>query len=90
MFGGHGPRTAGRGEDCLDGRGEAPPPYDRHVPGELRPVQTLSLGYGRDRAGRTSIPLHVLEESGEEGKPPEYSVGGLGESADACRVPVAV
>lgn len=90
MFGGHGPRTGGRGEDCLDGRGEAPPPYDNHGPEGSRPVRALSLGHGRDRAIRTSIPLHTLDESGEEGKPPEYSMGGRGDSAGACRVPSAV
>lgn len=90
MFSGHGSRTGGRGEECLDGRGEAPPPYDPHRLEEPRPVRALSLGYGRDRAVRTSIPLHTLDESAEEGKPPECSMGGLGESADACRVPSAV
>ena len=85
MFSGHGQRREGRGEEDLDERGEAPPPYE-YVPGETSPARTMlgrstdgesqrqerTRGDGRNRAGTSFIPMHALNESGEEGKPPEY------------------
>lgn len=86
VFGGHGQRREGRGED--EGGEEAPPPYDDVAEEEARPAHVMlgrgrsgesgrperTLGSGRNRAVGTSIPLRVLDENagGEEGKPPEY------------------
>lgn len=85
VFGGHGQRREGRGEGDSNERGEAPPPYEyvSEQPGPARVILGRSRngesnrpdrtrGYGRSGAVSTSIPLHVLNESGEEGKPPEY------------------
>lgn len=73
VFGGHGLRR----EEDRDERGEGPPPYEYLPQASRPPPPPVVWGASRDRgsrggAVRTSFPLYVLSEGGEEAKPPEY------------------